>query len=126
MLLAAMESTGLTLPDLIGRSDARLTPQDPPREGNREGVLFGETIVFTGALTVVRSEAANLAASAGCNVEKSVTRKTTVLVVGDSDISRLAGHDKSSKHRKAEGLIERGIPIRIVGETDFMAMVGGA
>lgn len=56
----------------------------------------------------------------------SVRRKTTVLVVGDSDISKLAGHDKSSKHRKAEDLIEKGIPIRIMGETYFTAMVAGA
>ena len=75
---------------------------------------------------MVRSAAANLAASAGCNVDKGVSRKTTVLVVGDSDISRFAGHEKSSKHRKAEELIENGMPIRVVCETDFMAMVAGA
>lgn len=127
VIIAAMESTGLALPDLVRRSVAPINPQvsDPCREGNPEGVLFGETVVFTGALTMVRSEAASLAASVGCNVDGSVTRKTTVLVVGDSDIRKLAGHDKSSKHRKAENLIEKGIPIRIVGEADFMAMVAG-
>ena len=128
VIIAAMESTGLALPDLVRRSVAPINPQasDPRREGNPGGVLFGETIVFTGALTMVRSEAASLAASVGCNVDGSVTRTTTVLVVGDSDIRKLAGHDKSSKHRKAEDLIEKGTPIRIVGETDFMAMIAGA
>ena len=126
VIVAAMEITGLALPDLIERSAVPLKSQDHRRKGNPDGVLFGETIVFTGALTMVRSEATNLAASAGCNVDKGVTRKTTVLVVGDSDISRFAGHEKSSKHRKAEELIEKGIPIRVVGETDFMAMVAGA
>ena len=131
VIVAAMESTGLALPDLVRRSVAPITPRasqasDPSRAGNPEGVLFGETIVFTGALAMVRSDAASLAASAGCNVDRGVTRKTTVLVVGDNDIRKLAEHNESSKYRKAEDLIEKGIPIRIVGETDFMAMVAGA
>ena len=45
-----------------------------------------------------------------------------MLVVGDQDIEKLAGHDKSSKHRKAEQLIAKGQLIRIVGEADFMRL----
>ena len=71
------------------------------------------------ALTILRSEAADLAASVGCEVDHGVTKRTTILVVGDQDIERLAGHDKSSKHRKAEELIRKGQPIRIIRETDF-------
>ena len=44
---------------------------------------------------------------------------TTLLVVGDQNVQRLAGHEKSSKHRKAEQLIQAGQPIRILRETDF-------
>jgi DNA polymerase-3 subunit epsilon len=44
-------------------------------------------------------------------------------VVGDQDIRRLAGHEKSSKHRKAEELIRQGQRIRIVGESDFKSIV---
>jgi DNA polymerase-3 subunit epsilon len=40
-------------------------------------------------------------------------------VVGDQDVTRLAGHSKSSKHRKAEELIAKGVPIRILRESDF-------
>ena len=36
------------------------------------------------------------------------------------------GNEKSSKHRKAEDMIAAGAPIRIVGESDFMLMVGPA
>jgi DNA polymerase-3 subunit epsilon len=89
------------------------------REGNPEGAFFGEVLVFTGTLEIPRREAANLAATIGCKVESGVTKKTTLLVVGDQDIKKLAGHEKSSKHRKAEGLIEKGIPIRILKESDF-------
>jgi hypothetical protein len=35
----------------------------------------------------------------------------------------LAGHEKSSKHRKAEQLIKMGQPIRILRETDFREIV---
>jgi DNA polymerase-3 subunit epsilon len=71
---------------------------------------------------MVRREAADLAAAAGCTVQSTVTKETTVLVVGDQDIDRLAGHEKSAKHRKAEALIEAGQPIRIVQESDFLQL----
>lgn len=93
------------------------------RDGNPEGDLHGEVLVFTGALELPRSEAANLAASIGCQVASGVTKKTTILVVGDQDITKLAGHEKSSKHRKAEQLVAEGHHIRIVRESDFKTLV---
>jgi DNA polymerase-3 subunit epsilon len=93
------------------------------REGNPEGDLYGEIIVFTGALVIPRSEAADLAANIGCQVSQNVTKKTTILVVGDQDAKKLVGHEKSSKHRKAEQLASEGHRIRIIRETDFRALV---
>lgn len=46
-----------------------------------------------------------------------------MLVVGDQDISKLAGSSKSSKHRKAAQLILSGHPIRILSESDFKELV---
>ena len=46
------------------------------------------------------------------------------LVVGDQDVQKLAGHNKSSKHRKAEDLILKGQPIRILRESDFLELAG--
>lgn len=89
------------------------------RDGNSEGPLYSEVVVFTGALEIPRREAADMAARIGCRVDEGVTKKTTILVVGDQDIKRLAGHEKSSKHRKAEDLISKGQTIRILRETDF-------
>jgi DNA polymerase-3 subunit epsilon len=91
--------------------------------GNPNGPLAGEVIVFTGALLMPRREAAELAAQNGCAVADAVTKKTSVLVVGDQDIRRLAGHEKSSKHRKAEQLLAEGHPLRILGEADFLALL---
>ena len=80
-------------------------------------------MVFTGALTLPRSQAADLAASAGADVRSGVSKKTTLLVVGDQDVSKLVGRDKSSKHRKAEKLIESGIRIRVLSESDFRQLL---
>jgi DNA polymerase-3 subunit epsilon len=93
------------------------------RDGNPEGDLYGEILVFTGALEIPRAEAADLAAGVGCQVAPNVTKKTTILVVGDQDILKLAGHEKSSKHRRAEELVAAGSKIRIVCESDFKTLV---
>ncbi len=93
--------------------------------GDPDGYLSGETIVFTGALLTVRHEAAALAARYGADVADNVTKHTTILVIGDQDIKRLAeGMTKSSKRRKAEALIATGQRLRVIRETDFVAMCG--
>ncbi len=85
--------------------------------------ILCEVLVFTGALNLQRRDAAALAARAGCTVKENVTEGTTLLIVGDQDIKRLAGHEKSSKHRKAEGLILKGQQLRILCESDFKVLV---
>lgn len=99
-------------------------PSDAPirREGSEDGPLAGESIAFTGALQIPRKEAADRAHAAGAAVEAGVTKGTTILVVGDQDLDKLAGHEKSSKQRKAEKLITNGQALRIIGESDFMRM----
>ncbi len=92
-------------------------------EGNPNGALAGSVVVFTGALGMSRNEAAELAARAGMSVKPGVTKDTTHLVVGDQDLNVLAGHTKSSKHRKADDMRAAGHPIRIMGETEFKGLV---
>lgn len=132
VLLAAMAETGLDLEGVLQRVRQPIDPSSASsggairRDGNPDGPLFGEVVVFTGALEIPRREAADLAAAVGCEVAQGVTKTTTLLVVGDVDVTRLAGHEKSSKHRKAEELITKGFPIRIVRETDFRELVATA
>jgi DNA polymerase-3 subunit epsilon len=126
VLLGAIRQTGLSVVDWLARVKKPVdlsTAQSTTREGNPDGPLAGETVVFTGALSIPRREAANLAAEAGCDVAVSVTMHTTLLVVGDQDIRRLAGHEKSSKHRKVEELMTKGLAIRIVGQSDFQRLI---
>ena len=93
------------------------------RRGNPAGYLVGEKIVFTGALTMPRRRAADLAAAAGADVAGAVSNRTTLLVVGMQDLRRTRGQDKSSKHRKAEALVSKGANISIIGEEDFLELV---
>ena len=88
-----------------------------------DGPLVGETIVFTGAMDMRRQEATIIAAQLGCQVADNVTKKTTLLVVGDIDVRKLAGHKASRKQRRAEELISGGQSIRILAESDFLAFV---
>jgi DNA polymerase-3 subunit epsilon len=129
VILAAVEKTGLDIEAWLKRVHQPIDPKNSPcgaainREGNPEGELTGEVLVFTGALEIPRREAANLAANVGCTVASGVTKKTTLLVVGDQDITKLADKTKSSKHLKAEQLIKKGQQIRIIKESDFKELV---
>ena len=100
------------------------SPSSAKREGNADGALFGEVIVFTGALAIKRQEAADMAGVAGCGVADNVSKKVMMLVVGTQDKSKLKGYAKSGKHRKAEALIEKGVEIQILSESDFSELIG--
>jgi len=134
ILVHALRHSSMTLEDWETRVTLPINPRprtasptktaDPIKlAGNPAGHLFGEVLVFTGALSLVRQEAAQLAASVGCTVSPSVTKKTTLLVAGNQDLRWLNGNTKSTKHRKAEELMAQGQAIRIISETDFMALV---
>ena len=125
VLCRASAHAGLTVDDWCARVQRPIDPSSHSitRNGYTEGPLFGSVAVFTGSLLIPRRDAADLAARAGCDVGATVTKKTTLLVVGDQDISKLAGKSKSSKHIKAETLIRQGCPIRILSESDFQSIV---
>ena len=127
IVLRACEVSKLDIAGWLQRVEQPITPRSVrsvQREGNAEGLLYGETVAFTGALTVPRREAADLAANVGCNVISGVTKKVTILVVGTQDRNKLNGYEKSSKHRKAESLSSQGIDIQILSERDFLDIVG--
>jgi DNA polymerase III subunit epsilon len=126
ILIRATEHSGVSISDWLTKSLQRVGPASIHRDGNPDGPLFGEAVVFTGALSISRREASDLAAKAGCEVVPSVRKTVSLLVVGDKDIKRLAGYEKSSKQRKAEELIAAGQQIRILGESDFQRIVGMA
>ena len=89
---------------------------------NEHGGLFGHRAVFAGELTMLRDEAALLAANAGVVVEPDVSAKTTMLVVGT--YKRLNGqiYGKWGDHVKAEASIANGQEILILSDADFRVL----
>ena len=128
ILISAITEKQNTIDDWLIRvnspilSDAKSYDKSVSKDGNPDGNLFGEILVFTGSLQIPRREASILASEIGCKVENGVTKKTTLLIVGDQDLSKLSGKKKSSKHRKAEELKVKGQNIRILKESDFVAL----
>lgn len=129
VLTQAVAKTGLSVTEWLQRVRRPIDPNSTgwharvSRTGNPDGPLSGEVIVFTGALSMSRSQAADLAARVGCDVASAVTKKTTMLVVGVQNLATLAGYEKSSKHRHAEELIREGHEIRIMHEDSFLGLV---
>ena len=129
IIIAAIQVTGLDIDAWLQRVNKPIDLSKSSyssyvkREGNPEGELYGEVVVFTGSLEIPRKEAADLASSVGCTVAGAVTKKTTILIVGNQDLKKLAGKDKSSKHMKAENFIHNGQYIRILKENDFKELV---
>ena len=127
VLLAAIEKTGMDLPQWLERVEQRIDFPDQSckisQDGNPDGSFYGEILVFTGTLQISRRVATDMAVKIGCTVVDVVNKKTTILVVGDQDVKKLAGHEKNSKHRKAEKLIAEGYQIRILQESDFKELV---
>jgi DNA polymerase III subunit epsilon len=93
---------------------------DLRRDGNVDGPLYGEVVVLTGGFDLPKAEQAELAAYAGCEVAANVTKKATLVVVGND---RFAGGERSGKWKRAEELVAQGYPIRVLSETDFRALI---
>ncbi len=127
ILIRALDKSSMTLSEMqtrVTKSIDGTSSSNISLIGNADGTLHGEVLVFTGALLIPRKEAAKIAADAGCDVSASMKKSVTILVIGDQDTTKLAGHEKSSKHRKAEELIDKGQNIKIIGESDFKILVG--
>ncbi len=124
VLQRAIIESGIGVEDwLIASGNSLSGPISISREGNPAGVFHGEHVVFTGALKIARHEAAAMAAQIGFTTSNSVSSHTSLLVIGDQDISRLRpGETKSVKRQKAEALIKSGNPLRIIGKSDFLTL----
>jgi DNA ligase (NAD+) len=90
---------------------AGIRPAAPPApEAGEETPLTGKTIVFTGVLSIERSDAKSAVEAAGGKVTGSVSRKTDYVVVGA---------DPGSKLDKA-----RELGVTILTEDNFRKLAG--
>lgn len=127
VVLRAIDHTGIDLADWCKRVKspifAKQRPTTSDTEPNPNGPFFGSVISFTGALTISRSEAAEKAALIGFKFSPGVTKKTNTLVIGDQDATKLGGKNRSSKHLRAQQLINAGQDIDILTENDFLRLL---
>ena len=85
--------------------------------------LSGRHCVFTGRLErFKRKEAMRIVAELGGVNERSVTKRTNVLILGNEEYRR---REKSNKHRKAERLVLAGQRIEMIPENVFYDLVDG-
>ena len=105
------------------RVSNKSSPSNTTKTGNETGQYAGLNICFTGDLSISRTDIAEIAAKNGFNVKAGVSKKLNYLVVGSQDLTLLAGYEKSSKHRKAEELIQSGMDIEILVEKEFLTLI---
>ena len=88
-MLRAVADSGVSIVDWISRVEAPIAEgagERVVRSGDPAGPLAGTIVAFTGQLGMTRADAADVAAAAGMKVEATVTRRTSLLVVGDQDL----------------------------------------
>ena len=91
---------------------------------NEGHILFVKNVVFTGDLqTIDRKSAMQKVVDLGGLVKSGVSGKTNYLVVGQQDKAQVGDGGLSTKEKKAYALKEQGIEIKIIRETEFLALI---
>lgn len=85
--------------------------------------FYGKTIVFTGELRIPREEAAQKAVNAGAIIRSSVSKKVDFVVVGTQDLDIVGCDGMSTKERTARQMADAGIPIQVIDEQRFFALL---
>jgi DNA polymerase-3 subunit epsilon len=96
-------------------------------DADPDGYLYGQVVVFTGALmSMTRQLAWDEVVRAGGTPEKNTTKRTNVLVLGDFNPANLRpGATYSGKARKAFDLQDSGQDIELMTEDDFLRVLAG-
>lgn len=87
--------------------------------------LHGKRVVFTGTLTrLQREQAEQLVTCCGGKCQATVSKRTSLLVVGQTDERTLAsGRSISAKEEKARQLMAEGAELKILSEDDLLQMI---
>jgi DNA polymerase-3 subunit epsilon len=116
-------------PDLWSGCHGRVTSSGHPvppgaaPDADPAHPLFGQVVVFTGALDLRREDAWQAVAACGATAEPNVTKRTTMLVVGDG----FTGDDPAAFHTgkaaKAVKWRAKGHRIEVLTESDLADML---
>lgn len=110
-----------------GGGTAALVRSDLNPNADPGGYLYGRVIVFTGKLmSMTRQVAWDECSKVGAIAEPDTTKRTNILVVGDINPASLRpGSNLTGKARKAFGLQDKGQPIEVMTEDDFLKCLDG-
>lgn len=87
--------------------------------------FYASNVVFTGKLEYcTRNEAQKMVLAIGGYIQKSVTKETDYLVVGEQDLAVVGESGLSGKMKKADEYRVQGIPIEVITEKDFLEYMG--
>ena len=98
----------------------------PDADADPEHPLYGQILVFTGALSIRRQDAWDAAARCGAAVGKTVTKRTTMLVVGDGFTGSDPADFTTGKAAKAVQLRAKGQRIEVLTEADLVQLLADA
>ncbi|QRK11847.1 NAD-dependent DNA ligase LigA [Archangium violaceum] len=106
------EPENVRLIEKLRRAGVQLRAEAPARGTDTSGALSGKTVVITGELeTMSREEATHAAEAAGARVTSSVSKSTSIVVVG--------ANPGATKYDKA-----RALGIETVDEQEFLRRLG--
>ncbi len=87
--------------------------------------LYQKVCVFDGSFRRMdRKKVMQMSADVGAIPADNVTKKTSYLVIGSYSTYSVL-HGDSSKQRKAAQYIEKGVPIQVLSEAQFMSLLQG-
>jgi DNA polymerase-3 subunit epsilon len=102
----------------------------PGASADPQHPFFGQTFCFTGELhSFSRLEAMTAVAERGASNRQSVTKKTSYVVIGRSDPAHSASArdlGESGKERKTLEYMALGQQITVLGEREFLRILGGS
>ncbi len=92
-------------------------------EPHPENPFFECNVVFTGKMQMPRDEARKAVIRIGGFAPKGLTQDTDYLVVGVQDLRVVGESGLSSKMKTAQKYREKGLPIEVISEADFLEMI---
>lgn len=111
--------------DYSTRSKHDFDPSTVSVNADPENPFFGMNVIFTGKMeAMTRNEARAAVTRIGGMAPERLTQETDYLVVGVQDLRVVGEKGLSGKMKTAAKYKEKGFPIEIIDEQDFIDMLG--
>lgn len=111
------------LKDYSKRKEHKFDPSTVDVDANPDHPLYGMNVVFTGKLeSLKRDDARAMVVKVGGFAPERLTTDTDYLVVGVQDLRVVGEKGLSGKMKNAAKFKEKGFPIEVIDEQDFLDM----